>query len=206
MYNKRTAMKQENVIQIKCAGARLESLKKLESVQGDLKSLSVKNAAKLKTRIETKGFDAPFFVWENKILDGTQRKRVLETMIAEGWVLPDGKVPVCDIEAANLDEAKDRLLGYVSQYGKVDAEGLRAFLEDLPDIDLETLDLPDFDMVAFELGEPEPDEDEGGAEAQIESQYTVVCDCKDESQQEEVFNLLKKKGYECRVMTLDAPI
>ena len=97
-------------------------------IQGDLKELTEENYAKLRGRIETKGFDAPLFVWQNAILDGTQRYRVLHRMLADGWELPDHMVPVCDIEAASLEEAKERLLGYVSQYGTVTDEGLYEFL------------------------------------------------------------------------------
>jgi hypothetical protein len=133
-------------IQINCKGSSVRSLSKLQIIQGELKSLSPANEAKLRKRIEKYGFDAPIFIWRNKILDGTQRKIVVEKMLADGWTLPGGKVPVCEIKAKNLDEAKQRLLGYVSQYGKLDEDGLDAFLETIEVPDLETLDLPDFDM------------------------------------------------------------
>lgn len=130
-------MKQQ--IKIRCKGSRMEMFSKLEIIQGGLKELSPENQAKLRRRIEIKGFDAPFFVWRNKILDGTQRHRVLETMLAEGWTLLGGKVPVCDIEADNLDQAKDRLLGYVSQYGKVTQGGFAEFVSSMDSPDLESL-------------------------------------------------------------------
>ncbi len=140
-------------VKIKCKGSRNELLTKLRVIQGGLKDLSKANAAKLRKRIETKGFDAPFFVWRNNILDGTQRKKVLEEMIADGWTLPGGKVPVCEISARTLTEAKDRLLGYVSQYGKVTMEGLDGFRLNIPDavIDLDTIDIPDFNLEKFRL-------------------------------------------------------
>ena len=129
-------------IKIACKGSRTETLSKLEVIQGKLKDLSPANLAKLRKRIESKGFDAPFFVWQNKILDGTQRKKVLEAMLADGWTLRGGKVPVCDIEAENLDQAKDRLLGYVSQYGKVTHTGFDEFLSGIEFPDISTLELP----------------------------------------------------------------
>ena len=91
-------------LKIKCKGSRLSNLKDLKVIQGGLKTLSDENKAKLRNRIEQFGFDAPFFVWRDKILDGTQRKQVLEEMEADGWKI--GKVPVCDIQAASLKEAK----------------------------------------------------------------------------------------------------
>jgi hypothetical protein len=138
------------VIAIKCKGSRMAPLSSLEIVQGDLKELSKKNYEKLRQRIEEKGFDAPLFVWQNKILDGTQRFRVLGQMLKEGWELPGGMVPICDIDAVDLQEAKDRLLGYISQYGKLTTEGLHDFMADMDLSALDSLDLPDFDLEAFE--------------------------------------------------------
>ncbi len=142
-------MAKAKTIRIACKGSRMAKLDSLEIIQGDLKELSEENYAKLRKRIVTKGFDAPLFVWEDKILDGTQRVRVLRKMTSDGWVLSKGEVPVCDIEAANLEEAKDRLLGYVSQYGKLTDAGLQEFLSTMEIPDLDTLDLPDFNLDAF---------------------------------------------------------
>jgi hypothetical protein len=141
-----------NVIQIKCEGSRMAPLADLEVIQGELKELSPANRAKLRRRIEQKGFDAPLFVWGSKILDGTQRRSVLNDMIRDGWVLPGGLVPVCDIEASSLEEAKERLLGYVSQFGKVTEDGLYELLSGMADPDTESLDLPGFNMNQFKEG------------------------------------------------------
>jgi hypothetical protein len=140
------------VIEIKCQGSRMAPLGSLVVIQGDLKELSDENCAKLRWRIEHKGFDAPLFVWNNMILDGTQRYRVLTKMIGDGWELAGGVVPVCDIEAADLEEAKDRLLGYVSQYGTLTDEGLYEFLNGMTDPHLESLGLPNFNLEAFRAG------------------------------------------------------
>ena len=144
-------------VSIKCKGSRWAKLESLTVIQGDLKELSEENYAKLRNRIETHGFDAPIFVWKDKILDGTQRYRVLGKMVEEGWTLPKG-VPVCDIQAKNLSEAKERLLGYVSQFGKLTEDGLYEFLQGIEEPDLATLDLPDFDWDGFEAGFLSPDE------------------------------------------------
>lgn len=172
-------------IKIVCKGSRLATLSKLEVIQGDLKELSRENYEKLRKRIETKGFDAPLFVWKGNILDGTQRYRVLVAMIEEGWVLPAGKVPVCDIKAKDLKEAKERVLGYVSQYGKVTHTGLNDFLNGIEEPDFETMNLPEFDFSIFDrlyLHPPEnlqvpdtelPDEDPEAPAAPAKMQ--VMC-------------------------------
>lgn len=134
------------VIRVVCQGSRMASLASLVVIQGELKELSEENYRKLRWRIETMGFAAPVFVWQDKILDGTQRTRVLQKMVEDGWKLPGGVVPVCDIAAQSLDEAKDRLLGYVSQYGTVTAGGLDAFLEGMDTSAMDTVDIPGFDL------------------------------------------------------------
>jgi hypothetical protein len=139
-------------IAIKCKGSRSVPLASLVVIQGNLKDLSETNFAKLRWRIENKGFDAPLFVWGDMILDGTQRHRVLTQMLADGWQLAGGLVPVCDIEADSLEEAKDRLLGYVSQYGTLTDEGLYEFLSGMTDPHLASLDLPGFNLEAFRAG------------------------------------------------------
>jgi hypothetical protein len=166
-------------IRIACQGSRLAPLTSLEVIQGDLKELSEKNYNKLRQRIETKGFDAPVFVWENEILDGTQRCRVLGMMLAEGWELPGGLVPVCDIEADSLEEAKERLPGYVSQYGQVTDTGLSEFLAGVEAVDLDTLVLwgvnleamrPAIEMEDVGAGAGQPDQD-----AEQRRQIQVMC-------------------------------
>jgi len=150
--------KKSKTIKINCTGSAMMKLADLEVIQGKLKKLSPENEEKLRKRIENYGFDAPFFVWKKKILDGTQRKAVLLKMIEDGWTLPGGKVPVCDIKAKNLNDAKQRLLGYISQYGKIDSDGLDEFLKSIEVPDIGTLDLPDFDMQAFTDLKNIPDE------------------------------------------------
>ena len=150
MTKKKAKQRSSQKIQINCKGSALCELKKLKVIQGELKTLSPENEAKLRQRIEKYGFDAPFFVWRNNILDGTQRKIVLDRMIEDGWILPAGKVPVCEIKAKNLSDAKQRLLGYVSQYGKLDSAGLDVFLKGIEVPDLGTIDLPDFDFDKFD--------------------------------------------------------
>lgn len=144
-------------IEIRCQGSRMAPLASLEMIQGGLKELTESMYGMLRRRIETKGFDAPLFVWQNKILDGSQRAFVLGQMIAEGWELPDGMVPVCDIEASSLEQAKAHILGYVSQYGTVTEDGLYEFLSGMANPDVESLNLPGFDFEAFRAGFLEDD-------------------------------------------------
>jgi len=138
-------------IQIKVKNCPLIPINKLEIIQGNLKELSKVNYDKLKDRIARLGFDAPIFVWKGKVLDGTQRIRTVQKMIEDGYSLPGNKLPIVEIQAKDINEAKERLLGYISQFGKVTDEGLYEFIQGL-DIDFGSLDLPDFNMDKFKIG------------------------------------------------------
>lgn len=145
-------------------GERLNMLPKLPildtvELQGNLKDLSQTNYEKLvKTHLKH-GIFLPFYVWEspegiNYIADGHQRRRVLP---AEGYT---GNVPVVYIEAANMQEAKEKLLVISSQYGKITQDGYDEFTFDLPDVG----EMVNFDALNFEFG---GDEDEGAEDGGI---------------------------------------
>lgn len=38
-------------------------------------------------------------------------------------------------------------------------------------------------------------------EPTIESSWSVIVECKDESEQKKVFEVLQKQGYDCKVLT-----
>lgn len=161
----------EKIIKIKCRGADLCTIDTLSQFQGNLKSLSEGNYAKLHDLIITKGFDSPIQIWidpegKKQILDGTQRLRVLLKLQEEGYTVPG--IPVDYIEADNKKDAKERLLTKVSIFGRVDEEGLYEFnneagfeigvefseLLDIPGIDL------DVDDVQVKPEEPEGEKKE----------------------------------------------
>ncbi len=141
-------------IAIKANGAEFAQLDWLVIIQDSLKELSEENYTKLHDLIVTKGFDSPIQVWRDpadsslKVLDGTQRVRVLKKLRDEGYTIP--LLPVDVILADNLKDARERLLTKVSVYGKVTEEGLYEFtnFEDAiiePDF-AELLDIPGIDL------------------------------------------------------------
>ncbi len=137
----------------------------LLELQGDLKDLTERNAARLRRSIAKHGIFVPFFVWPapdgNKyILDGHQRKR---TLVKDGHgALP---VPCVLVHADTLQEAKEKLLVISSQYGHITQEGFDTFTFDLPDVG----EMVNFDALNFEFGQDEDEEPEqGDAEPQID--------------------------------------
>lgn len=154
-------------IKINCQGAGVENLDDLIIIQGNLKELSDTNFAKLHDLIITNGFDSPIQVWidpesKRKILDGTQRKKVLIKLREEGYSIPS--IPVDYIQADSYENAKRRLLTKVSVYGEVNEKGLDEFINE-PDAIIEPdfgelLDIPgiDFDKADEEKPKREPKE------------------------------------------------
>lgn len=96
----------------------------IKPLQGNLKILSDDNYNRLKASIEKYGFFVPIFVWNGCMLDGHGRQKVI---IGEGW---DIKVPYNNIEAYNLEDAKEKLLHITSQYQSITIDGLQEFKPD----------------------------------------------------------------------------
>ena len=160
-------------IKITCRGADTAILEDLYPFQGGLKSLSEENYQKLKTIIAGKyGFSFPFAVWKDKntlwIEDGHQRRTALVRMKKEGYKIP--RLPIDYIEAADEQEAKEKILLATSQYGTMDGESLNNFLMEsglefpelknliaLPEIDLDRFVDKYFPPELTEAPEPQID-------------------------------------------------
>jgi len=126
----------------------------LREFQGDLKSLSAADYEKLRGEILQLGFSFTFAVWKSGtnafILDGHQRKRTLMKMREEGWRIPP--VPVSFTFADSFKEAKQKLLGAASQFGKIEGQGLYEFMAEAQitvDELAERVRFPELDMQMF---------------------------------------------------------
>jgi DNA modification methylase len=146
-------------IRITCKGAGTIPLEEVHGIQGNLKTINRKNLEKLKARILKHGFNVPYHVWihegQHNLLDGHQRTRALLELQAQGHAVPP--LPYDVIEAKDLADAKDKLLGISSQYGEFTMEGLREFTMDM-EID-EDLRLPSGEI---RLETIKPSDDEAG--------------------------------------------
>ena len=135
-------------IRITCQGAATLPIDELVEFQGNLKKLSKKNLEKLKARILEDGFNVPFFVWDHdgtfSLLDGHQRMRALTSLKADGYEIP--ALPVAYIEAADIADARKKLLAISSQYGEFDSAELSEWLDEIGGEIAETLRLVDTDI------------------------------------------------------------
>lgn len=110
------------------------------------------------------GFTAPLFIWQDKILDGHQRKIALESLHYDGYTVPE--IPYVEIDAKDEIEAKKILLTYISQYADVQRTGLQDFISN---IGMTAIELSDFtslpyldDMTANEIESDDPEIDLSG--------------------------------------------
>ena len=149
-------------------------MSELNATQGDLKFLSEDNYKKLKKNIEKHGFDIPVTVWvdsqgEKWLLDGHQRKHVLET---EGWNDP---IPYLIIKAPNMQTAAERLLQITSQYGTVTQEGLDEFIAKFELPEMETLYSTSFDAIfEFPMAPTEPEQPDHTPEVELDIEVDAV--------------------------------
>lgn len=156
-------MTEEKSIRITCEGADMLPLKEFKAFQGELKWLEEKQYEKLKQSIVKDGFHDPIHVWKKpgekkprKMLDGHQRINTIGRMIgAEGYELPDGKLPIVWVIAETEKQAKRIILEKMSQYGRYDEDSIYKFVHEAdiewPDLK-ELVDFPAINMGKLAVG------------------------------------------------------
>jgi DNA modification methylase len=175
----------------------------LSILQGDLKTLSEENKAKLCKSILKHGYFVPAFVWRSGedmwILDATQRYYALEELERQGYKIPP--IPYILIEANDKKDAAEKLLQITSRYGEVDPE--TSFLTDF-DLNIDELDIgiPELDL-EFEEASTEIEEDEVPEEPVTQVGNLWLCGshrvlCGDATKAEDVERLMcGKKADMC---------
>ena len=131
-------------------------------LQGNLKDITVINAEKLIAIIERDGFAFPLavaFINDKPfgIIDGHQRHRVVSLMLQRGYVMMgcNGQstecLPCVRVDCKDKRQAGRLILAAVSQFGKVNDEGLYKFTHDfgLEVQSMHDFNLPDFNTDTF---------------------------------------------------------
>lgn len=149
--------------------------------------------SKVAASIKKFGFKNPILVDKNNvIIAGHTRLEAAKKLKLE-------EVPC--IVAFDLNEKQAKALrladNKVAEFSTWDFVKLDAELAELGD---------SFDFSDFGFGEDfvEQDEDEPKEprEISIESNYQVIIDCADETEQQDVFERLNEEGFKCRLSTL----
>lgn len=146
----------------------------LEPFQDNLKDLDTPQHDKLLASLERHGFFAPAFVWvhdgKHYLLDGHQRHRVLSLNEIE-FENTGFEVPYVAIYAANIKEAKEKILLISSQYGRITQEGLDEFAA-IAEIELEDIAL-NFDALPDQSLDLTTDEEDDDKDEKAKSGYSI---------------------------------
>jgi hypothetical protein len=132
----------------------------IEDFQGGLKKRGKREIEQIITSLERFGFSFPFFVWQyeghNYCLDGHGRIAALAELRRRGYALP--VFPVVYVDAADENEAKQKLLRLNSQYGTMTVDTVLEFMDGLeiegPELALPSgyLDLDELEGQATDTG------------------------------------------------------
>jgi hypothetical protein len=194
-------MKKLSAVEIKCETKDRLNIAEMTELQGTLKARTDIDYDKIKLSIIKYGFSFPFFVWndgkKNYILDGHGRFATLCKMQKDGYEIPD--LPVVYVDCKDKNEAKQKLLRLNSQYGKMTKESVLEFTSGL-DLNFDEIALPD-SVIDFSSEEGD-EETKEKPEVEFNESYSVVVQCINEEECEEVFNTLTSQGYKCKVSTL----
>lgn len=104
-------------------------------------------------------------------------------------------------------EAKEKAANLAANKhgGEFDEEKLSGIIAELAETDI-NLDLTGFDKEEFDkiinASSGNENSSSGDGSDTFSTTFEVAVECKDESEQEEVYNLLTEKGYKCRILTL----
>lgn len=146
---------------------------------------------KLKASIEEFGFLTPCLIDEEyNLIAGHGRVMAAKDMGMES-------VPCVFVEGLTETQRRAYILAdnKLGELGEWDMEIVISELEDLKEMDF------DIELTGFTLNDSDPEERKD-LSGDIKEQFQVIIDCKDEQEQEELYNQLSEEGYECRVLTL----
>lgn len=190
------------VLRIECEAKENVPFEQFRDLQGDLKTLSEPDFNKLKESLLKFGFSFPIFCWKNKnvkwIIDAHQRLKVIKHLKEkEGYKIPP--LPTAYIFAKDKKEAETKLLILNSQYGKTTQESVAKYIEE------REIDTKEYGKL-FEIPNYSFDTENTNRkivkfETNIKSVFEVIIECKNENEQEKIYNELNKK-YKCRLSTL----
>lgn len=161
---------------------------------------SPEQIAQIAASIKEWGFTSPILIDETgSILAGhgrlaAARKLALDTvpvMVAEGWTDAQKRAYVIADNKLALNAGWDN-------------EMLKVEIGELGDLnfDLELLGFDEIELATLFDENPDEDQEKDLKEESYNEVFNIIIECKDESEQEKIFNRLDSEGYKCRVQSL----
>jgi DNA modification methylase len=116
-----------------------------------------RNVVKLKNSIRKNGWSFPVFIWAGHdfVIDGAGRKIACKELLEEGYQIKE--IPVVEIKAKTLKEAKAKVLEVSSQYGDVTKDSFMDFTDGM-DLDFDTFEIGGINADMF-IEEDEKDDE-----------------------------------------------
>ena len=191
----------DKMIEIKCDCDKVIDFHELTEFQGGLKERTQADYDKAKKSILKYGWSFVLYYWNDGktkwIIDGHNRVTVLKQLEKDGYFIPP--IPAIEVFCKDRKEAKEKLLRLNSTFGKLTKESVLEFAEDI-DLNFDEIALPDttIDFSGEEAGSEEKEK----PDIEFNESYSVVVQCINEEECEEVFNKLTSEGYKCKVSTL----
>jgi len=168
---------------------RIEYVSKqdLKPYANNAKIHTAEQIEQIKRSIEEFGFNDPVAVWhDNEIIEG--HGRLLAVMEMDDIE----EVPIIRLDDLTDEERRAYMLAH-NQLTMNTGFDFALLESELADIDI------DMEQFGFKIDEDEPTEPD---EVNYNEKISVVVDCVDDAEAEEVFNKLQAEGYSCRISTL----
>jgi ParB-like chromosome segregation protein Spo0J len=141
----------------------------------------------IKNSILEFGFNDPLALWHDTIVEGHGRLLAAQQL---GYK----ELPIIRLDDLSDEQRKAYCLAHnkLTMNSDFDLDVLSAELDSILNIDMSDFG---FDLDLTEDEKPEK-------EAKFDDSISVVIDCDDETQAEEIYNKLTEEGYVCRISTL----
>lgn len=167
-------------------------LSEIHTYENNAKLHPAEQVEQIKESIEQFGFDDPIGIWgpNNTIVEGHGRYIAATELKME-------EVPVIRLDELTDEQRKAYTLVHnkLTMNSGFDFDALQAELDELSEADF---DMSDF---GFDDMEEEDTEDKDLSDT-INENFSVIVDCKDENEQQILYDDLIDKGYSCRLSTL----
>ena len=165
------------------------SKEKLKPYANNAKIHTAEQIEQIKKSIEEFGFNDPIAIWhDDEIIEG--HGRLLAVMEMDDIQ----QVPIIRLDDLTDEQRKAYTLVHnkLTMNTDFDADIVELELDNIANIDMEQFG---FDIVEKEF-------DDIPEEINYVEKVSVVIDCKDDNEAEEIFNKLTNEGYECHISTL----
>ena len=133
------------------------------------------------------GFNDPIGVWNNTIVEG------------HGRLMAAKQLGLKQVPVIRLDELTDEQR---RAYGLAHNKTAELSNWDFNVLDAELADVADIDMSQFGFSDEAFEEPKEQKPVEIKDSISVVIDCEDDIEAEEIFNKLTEEGYKCKISTL----